>query len=109
MAAVSDCRDFILHEHVGTKVDGTAPIDQLDNVGRGECFLACFNKTGCYTFSYDVGNQRCDLYTGCGAFCVLIADSAMVTYVRECAEPSITGMYTSVDLSVSISHSESIE
>ena len=83
---ILDCTDFTLNKHVGRKVDGTNPSDEMDGMTSGECFFACFDKPGCLTFSHDDGNQRCQLYTGCGASCVLIADSAIITYVRECAQ-----------------------
>ena len=87
---ISDCSDFTLIQYVATKVDGIAAFYHISNVSSGECFFACFNSSGCYTFSYDAGNHNCRLYTGCGASCNLIEDNAFTTYVRECA-PTLSG------------------
>jgi len=83
---ILDCKNFTINEHASLKVDGTEPSDVMYHMTSGECFFACFDKPGCYTFSYKSGDLRCQLYTGCGASCVLIADSAFTTYTRECAQ-----------------------
>jgi len=85
MNLLSDCTEFSLIQHASRRVDGTRPINEICNIGRGECFFACFNMTGCYTFSYNATNQRCELYTGCGSSCILVADSSITTYVRQCS------------------------
>ena len=88
MNTISDCKEFSLIRHSGQKVSGTIPINEISNIVQDACFLACFNMTGCYTFSYASG--LCQLYTGCGASCTLIADSSFTTYVRECSQPVTT-------------------
>jgi len=73
------------------KVGVTSPANEINDITSGECFFACFNMSGCYTFSYADENGPCLLYTGCGASCALITHSAFTTYVRECAATTITG------------------
>ena len=87
---ILDCPIFTLNQILGQKVSDSKQSVVVDNIPLGECFLACFNMTGCNTFSYDDVSQRCQLYTGCGASCVLIVDSAVTTYVRDCVEGNTT-------------------
>ena len=81
---ISDCPEFTLIQHVGQKVNGTPSSNEIHNITSGDCYLTCFNMTGCYTFSYDASKQLCQLYTGCGTSCALMNDSAVTTYVRNC-------------------------
>ena len=87
---------FNLTTHVSKKVDSQTGNNEtlLTSISRFECFYACFNTAGCYTFSYDSGGSKCHLYTGCGTTCVLIDDSNIITYVRECGVPTITGIFS---------------
>jgi len=81
---ISDCTTFTLFEHRNKKVNGTSAAIEIPNVLIGECYLACFNQTGCYTFSYNDNTQTCQLFTDCGSSCVLIDDGVFKTYVRQC-------------------------
>jgi len=82
---ISDCSDFNLIQYVGKKIEGITAFNEISNVSSGECFFACFNTTGCYTFSYNNVEAHCQLYTCYGAPCVLEDENTFTTYVRECA------------------------
>jgi len=98
MNTVSDCANFTLRMHSQTKVNGISALDEIPNVSSGECFFACFNNSGCFTFSYNISAQRCALYSRCDDSCVLSVDTDVETYVRECFPATITGMILFLEL-----------
>ena len=94
----SDCVVFTLRRHLERMVNGISALEEIPNASAGDCFFACFNKTGCYTFSYNANTQYCALYPYCDASINLSYDSNVDTYVRECASPTISGILFQANL-----------
>lgn len=88
----SDCADFVLSQRTGQKVTGISPFYEKSSVTNGECFFECFNKAGCYTFSYNAISQHCALFTHCNAPCFFSGDSDVTTYERNCVAIANAGI-----------------
>jgi len=87
----SDCPEFNLTQRTATKVAGITKIGEVENLPLGDCFVLCFNTSGCYTFSHNTNTGHCALYTGCGTTCAWSSDSNIDTYERVCLQTNIIG------------------
>jgi len=80
-----ECLRFTLEEAVGVKVDDTVPANKTFIANHiGGCFLSCFDRPDCLTFTFEASTNTCKVYTKCGTNCLSLVATGVTTYKRHC-------------------------
>jgi len=80
-----ECPRFTLEKIVGFKVNDSVPINKTFIANHiGECFLSCFDRPDCLTFTFENITHNCKVYTACGTGCLSSVASGVTTYKRHC-------------------------
>ena len=82
---VSECLRFTLEEFVDLSVYANVPVNKTFIANHlGECFLSCFDRSDCLTFTFEANNNTCKVYTACGTSCSSFAATGVTTYKKHC-------------------------
>ena len=82
---ISECRRFLLEESVDHNVNEAVPVNKTFIANHiGECFLSCFDRPDCLTFTFEASTNTCKVYTACGTSCLSSVAAGITTYKRHC-------------------------